>query len=238
MEEEKYVIPSSLAVEVFCSYAHEDEDYCKQLKTHVSVLKRQGLISLWYDQQILPGSYRERAIDAHLETASIIVLLVSSDFIASDYCYDREMKRALARHEVNEARVIPIVVRPCEWQSLPLGSLQVLPSDGKPISMWASIDEAWVQVAAGLRHVVEDLLLLTATAPRSSLPPIWMIPYPRNPFFLERDELLSQIHTQLHAGHPTALAQPQAISGLGGIGKTQIGVNPFYRFMHTFDESL
>ncbi len=228
------MIQSQLAIEVFCSYAHEDVDYCKQLETHVSALSRQGLISLWHDQQILPGSSWVHTIDAHLETASIIVLLISADFIASNYCYEREMRRALARHEANEARVIPIVVRPCEWQQLPLGSLQVLPGDGKPVSMWASRDEAWTQVVARLRRVIEDLSLLSASTPRSSLPIIWMIPYPHNPFFLGRDELLSLIYNQLQTSQTAALAQPQAISGMGGIGKTQVAIEYAYRYFRDY----
>lgn len=227
-----------LAVEVFCSYAHEDEEYRQQFETHLSALKRQGLISLWHDQQILPGSNWAHTIDKHLETASIIVLLISADFIASDYCYDVEMERALERHKANEARVIPIVVRPCEWQQLPLASLHALPTDGKPISTWTPRDEAWMQVTAGLRRVIEDLSLLSTSAPRSFLPPIWMIPYPRNPFFLGRDELLSQIHTLLQACQVTALSQAQAISGLGGIGKTQIAVEYAYRYSQEYQMVL
>jgi len=183
---------SQLAVEVFCSYAHEDVLYRRHFETHLSVLKRQGLISLWYDRKILPGANWSDTIDVHLETASVIVLLISADFIASNYCFTVEMKRALERHKAGEARVIPVVVRPCDWQLLPVGKLQALPMDAEPISKWTSTDEAWMQVTAGLRRVIEDLPLLSASAPRAALPKIWMIPYPPNPFFLGRDELLSR----------------------------------------------
>jgi tetratricopeptide (TPR) repeat protein len=232
------MISSRLAIEVFCSYAPQDEKYCQQLTTHVSPLKRQGLISFWHDQHILPGANRTGAINEHLERGSIILLLISADFINSDYSYGSEMKRALERHESDEARVIPIIVRPCDWQQLPFASLQPLPVDGKPISQWTSKDEAWTQIVAGLRHMIEDLSLLEASAPRSYLPPIWMVPYPRNPFFLGRNDLLSQIHFHLQAGQTTAHPQPQTISGLGGIGKTQIATEYAYRYAQEYQMVL
>src|SRR5947209_13734895 len=105
------------AISVFLSYAHEDESLLQKLETHLSLLKRQGLISTWYDRQIVPGTNWAKVIDQRLEQASIILLLVSADFLASDYCYQVEMKRAMARHEADEARVIHIVVRPCDWSS-------------------------------------------------------------------------------------------------------------------------
>src|SRR5436305_14218404 len=106
-------MPSSPdAVNVFISYAHEDELLRQQLDTHLSLLRRQELISDWHDRQILAGDDWRRDIDQHLETASIILLLISPDFLASDYCYEIEMQRALERHKLGEARVIPIILRP------------------------------------------------------------------------------------------------------------------------------
>src|SRR6266480_1976861 len=152
--EKAYTTSSSMAVKVFCAYAHTDEKWRRQLDAHLSPLKRQGLISPWHDQCIFPGTNWTEAIDAHLEAASIILLLISADFIESDYCYNAEMKRALERHKANEARVIPIVVRPCDWQHLPIGQLLALPTDAKPISTLKSVDKGWQQVAAGLRRVI------------------------------------------------------------------------------------
>ena len=127
-------------IKVFLSYAHEDEPLLRKLETHLSLLKRQGLISIWYDRQIVPGTNWAKAIDQRLEQASIILLLVSADFLASDYCYQVEMKRAMARHEPGEARVIPIVVRPCDWSHAPFAMLQSLPRDGKAITTWDNRD--------------------------------------------------------------------------------------------------
>src|SRR2546421_12707822 len=108
------MVAASTAVEVFCSYAHEDEAWRQKLETHLSLLRRQGLISLWHDRLIVPGTDWAKTIDMQLETASIILLLVSADFFASDYCYGTEMKRALERQKAGEAQVIPILVRPVD----------------------------------------------------------------------------------------------------------------------------
>ncbi len=115
----------------FYSYAHEDEELRDELEKHLSLLQRQGLITTWHDRCIAPGTDWVHEIDAHLEAASIILLLIIPDFLASDYCYDVEVQRALERHTCGEARVIPIIVRPVDWHSAPFGHLQCLPRDGK-----------------------------------------------------------------------------------------------------------
>jgi tetratricopeptide (TPR) repeat protein len=229
---------SSTLVEIFYSYAHEDETFRSKLETHLSLLHRQGLITAWHDRHILPGTNWSQAIDEHLEHASVILLLISADFLASDYCYGLEMQRALQRHQANEASVIPILLRPVDWNNAPFAHLQVLPTDAKPITKWRNRDEAFADVAAGIRRVIEDLSSLQASAPRAALPPVWNVPYPRNSFFIGRDELLTRLHSQLQTGQATALSQPQAITGLGGIGKTQIAVEYAYRFHQDYQVVL
>ena len=224
------MVAAPTPVEIFCSYAHEDEAWLRKLETHLSLLKRQGLVSLWYDRLIAPGTNWAKTIDTHLETASVILLLVSADFFVSDYCCGIEMKRALEREAAGEARVVPILVRPVDWKSTPFAHLQALPTDAKPIVSWRDKDTALTDVVAGIRRVLEDLPLLAASAPRAILPATWNIPYPRNPFFLGRESELAHVHQLLQAGQTTALAQPQAISGLGGIGKTQLALEYAYRY--------
>jgi len=126
----------------------------EQLERHLSALQREGLISTWHKRQIVAGSVRQVELDRHLNTASLILLLVSSDFLASDYCYGTEMRRALQRHEANEAQVIPILVRSCAWQSAPFATLEVLPTGAKPITMWRDRDAAWTDVVMGIRRVL------------------------------------------------------------------------------------
>jgi len=226
------------AVEVFCCYSRADERWLQKLENHLSPLKRQGLISLWYDRLISPGSNWAETIDTHLETASVILLLISSDFLASDYCYSVEMQRALEREKAGEARVVPILVRPVDWNGTPFAYLQVLPTDAKPIASWWDKDRVLGDVAAGIRRVIEEVPMLTASAPRAALPPIWNVPYPRNPFFQGREAELTLVHTHLHAGQATSHAQPQAISGLGGIGKTQLALEYAYRYSRDYQTVL
>lgn len=146
-------------IDVFISYSHQDEAYRVELEKHLSLLKRSGAIRSWHDRQIGAGDEWKTEIDKNLDRARIILLLVSIDFITSDYCYAIEMKRALERRAAGEAVVIPIILRQCEgWQkNTPFGAFQALPRDGKPIRSWADPDEAWTDVARGIRHVVERL---------------------------------------------------------------------------------
>ena len=150
------------AIEVFFSYAHEDEDLRDELEKHLSTLKRQGVITDWHDRKIGAGTEWEGEIDTHLNTAHVILLLISADFMASDYCWDVEVKWAMERHEAEEARVIPIILRPVDWEGAPFGKLQALPMDAKPVTSWANRDEAFLDVARGIRAAVEALAAPTA----------------------------------------------------------------------------
>ena len=149
---------SNQAIEVFFSYAHEDEQLRDKLAKQLKILERQGVIAAWYDRDISAGAEWANQIDQHLETAKVILLLVSDDFVASDYCYDTEMKRAMERHSTGEARVIPVILRRVDnWQSAPFGRLKALPKDAKPVTSWDNLDEAFADVARGIRKVVEQL---------------------------------------------------------------------------------
>ncbi|MEI1374457.1 toll/interleukin-1 receptor domain-containing protein [Nostoc sp. UHCC 0926] len=147
----------SNAVKVFFSYSHKDEVLRDELATHLSMMKRQGVIEAWHDREISAGSEWANAIDDNLNLADIILLLVSANFLASDYCYDKEMTRAMERHEHKEARVIPIILKPTDWNSAPFGKLQALPKNAKPVTTWQDQDEAFLNVAQGIRRVVEDI---------------------------------------------------------------------------------
>src|SRR5438128_2667166 len=134
-------------VTIFYAYAHEDEELCSVLQNHLSLLQRQGLISGWSDRRVEPGADWERVIDEHLMRASIILLLISPDFLASDYCYVVEMQRALQYHHRGAARVIPILLRPVDWDDAPFAHLQYLPHNGKALTQWDNQDVAFREVA-------------------------------------------------------------------------------------------
>lgn len=145
-----------MGVEVFFSYSHRDEDVRDELAKHLSSLKRNGQIDTWYDRAIEAGAEWQTEIEQRLNQADIILLLVSPDFLASNYCYEIEVKRAMERHEAGEARVIPVIVRPVDWRDAPFGKLQALPKDAKPIKSWLNQDEALLDIAQEIRHVLEE----------------------------------------------------------------------------------
>ena len=153
---------------VFYCYAHEDQSFRERLERHLSNLKRLYHLNTWFDRQILPGEHWEEAIEKNLNTADLILLLISPDFMASDYCYSKEMKRALRRHEKGEARVIPIYLRPVHWKDAPFSTLQMLPKDALPVILWPNLDEALYDAALGIERVITNLLDLRQTLAGSS----------------------------------------------------------------------
>ncbi len=148
---------SRKALDVFISYAHKDERLRRKLDEHLAVLVRAGEIQPWHDREIAAGEEWRGQIAERLEAADLILPLVSSSFLASDYCFDIETTRALERHILGEARVIPIIIRPCDWTPSPFAELQALPRDGKPVTTWRNRDQAWLDVARGLRAAITDI---------------------------------------------------------------------------------
>jgi Tfp pilus assembly protein PilF len=144
-------------LELFISYAHEDDALREELVKHLTQLRNDGLIKEWHDRRLTGGTEWEGQIDEHLKSAHIIVLLVSKNFLASQYCYDVELKRALERHGRGEARVVPVVLTPCDWRSAPFGKLNALPRDGKPVVDWPTRDHGFLNVAEGLRSIGREL---------------------------------------------------------------------------------
>ena len=142
---------------LFFSYSHADEALRDQLEKQLAMLKRQGILEIWHDRRIAAGSVIGHAISEELERADIILLLVSPDFLASDYCYDREMQRAMERHTAGEAVVIPGILRACDWHGAPFGKLLATPTDGRAIRQWPDIDEAMLIVAKAVRAAAERI---------------------------------------------------------------------------------
>ena len=140
--------------QLFYSYSHKDEKLRDRLKVHLSALKREGIISGWHDRKIGAGTEWKDAIDDNLRSANIILLLVSADFLASDYCYDVELKYAMDRHEKGQARVIPVILQPCDWKTTIFAKLQALPTNGRPVITWKNRDEAFLNVVEGIRRAL------------------------------------------------------------------------------------
>lgn len=145
---------SAAAVELFYSYAHEDIKLCDLLETHLKALQRSGLIRSWYDRKIQKGSEWAPEIKAAMERAGIILLLLSPDFMASDYCYEIELPLAMKRHEAGDAVVIPILLRPFVYRDAPFAKLQMLPTGARAVIEWGRRDEAFNDVAAAIRTVI------------------------------------------------------------------------------------
>jgi O-acetyl-ADP-ribose deacetylase (regulator of RNase III) len=143
------------AASVFVSYAHEDEQLRNKLFDHLGGLRSGGYISTWSDGQIVPGQEWASAIIRSLDEADIILLLVTSSFLGSDYIGRVELVRALERHRRGEAIVIPVILKPADWQTAGLEGLQALPKDGKAVSIWPDHDSAFLDIARGLRRTVD-----------------------------------------------------------------------------------
>jgi len=212
-------------IEVFYCYAHEDQALRGELEKHLSVLKHLGQVLSWHNRLIQAGTEWETEIERHLSSAHLILLLVSPDFLYSDYCYGVEMRQALALHQAGKAQVVPILLRQVVWQGAPFAQLQLLPTGCKPITSWLNRDEAFYDVAQHLTNKIRSMLALPpldlerpvifqSAEPAPSFPPVQEEPLwesePRNPYkglhafqqedagdFFGRDHLISQLFEKL-----------------------------------------
>ena len=140
---------------IFFSYSHKDEALRDKLGTHLKVMEHEKLVKFWYDRCIIAGSPVDDEIDVHLEKADIFLLLVSADFLASRYCYGKEMSRALELRKERKTHIIPVILRPCDWRnSKPFRNLLSVPRDGKAVTTWSNRDEAFLDITTSIREVV------------------------------------------------------------------------------------
>ncbi len=144
-------------IELFFSYSFRDEPLRDRLAKHLDVLKQGGIIESWSDRQIGAGSEVLQVIDPRLETADIILLLVSADYLASEIIYNVEIPRALERRQTGEAIVLPVILRPVDWSDTPFSQIPALPVGGKAVATWPEPDEAFVSISRGIRTAVERL---------------------------------------------------------------------------------
>ena len=213
------------ALEMYYSYAPQDETLCLELEKHLKPLERDNLVKGWHRGKVPLGTNESQEIENHRDCANVVLLLLSSDYVASDDCY-AEMQWALERKQADGLLVIPIILRPIEAEDIPFKTAQLLPTRGRPVTNWPSPDEAFQDILLGMRRLLEQPVQ-PQRQPAPSL--VWNLPYTRNPLFTGRDKLLQQLHANLTGSKTAILTQPQAISGLGGIGKTQTAVEYAYR---------
>lgn len=148
----------SLPLSVFCSYAHKDENLREKVQSGLARLVREGRIQMWDDRKISPGSRWADEIDSRIAQSDIILFLVSVNFISSEYCMGKEVVCAMTRHEKGEARVIPIILEPCDWKNGLFGELQALPLGGAPLRSYTVVNmKRLAQISEGLRTVVQEL---------------------------------------------------------------------------------
>jgi tetratricopeptide (TPR) repeat protein len=216
---------------LFFSYSHVDEKMRDELAKHLRILERQGVIECWHDRCIEAGSNWESEIVEHLRTADIILLLISADFLASDYCWDIEMKNALERHENGAAKVIPVILRPCSWHTAPFGKLQALPKDGKPVVDWPSLDHGFLEIVAGISKASPAILIEKAEY-KPYPDAAFYVPVHRTRLFVGRDGILQQIRDTLtrDPGSPATVA----LTGMPGTGKTQLAAQYAEKFREQY----
>ena len=145
-------------LKVFLSYSHADEPMKNELDKSLIMLKRSDKIEVWQDRQLQAGTEWDATIRAELAAADIILLLISVDFNNSQYIWDKELATAMQRHEKGEARVIPVILRTCEWSEMPYAKLQALPDNAVPVSTFINKDEAYTNIAKKIRGVVDYML--------------------------------------------------------------------------------
>lgn len=206
--------------QVYYSYAQQDEAFCLELAKYLNPLERENLIKSWHRGMIPFGVDEAQEIESHRQRADVILLLISPDYLVTDACYN-EMQWAWEREQAGEKCVIPIILRAVSIEpgskTFPFKTTQLLPTGGRPITDWRPRDKAYQDIVMGVRRKLEQEARHHHESPPSL---VWNIPYTRNPFFTGREDLLEQLHTHLTGSKAAVLTQPQAINGLGGIGKT------------------
>ncbi|MGC4233623.1 MAG: toll/interleukin-1 receptor domain-containing protein [Niabella sp.] len=144
-------------LKIFISYAHEDEAMKNDLDKHLISLKRSDKIDVWQDRILMAGTEWDSTIKKELEEADIILLLISVDFISSQYIWDKELKTALQKHENGTARIIPVILRECDWKDMPFAKLQALPTGAEPVSRFPDKDQAYTNIAKEIARVADFL---------------------------------------------------------------------------------
>jgi tetratricopeptide (TPR) repeat protein len=223
-------------INIFFSLAHEDKDLFEKLRKHLRGLKRRGMIEIWSDSEISAGNNTKDIIKAQMSVANIIVLLLSANFFASDQCAEVEMPYAHEQHALREATVIPVLLRPTIVEGFSLDSSHLLPQNGKAATVWGNLDAALTEIAKGIHQIAEEIASrVVGSHPSMKHPsvPLRTLPYRRNPFFTDREDILETLH-RFFASQETPQTQIQALHGLGGIGKTLLATEYVCLYYHEY----
>jgi len=232
------------AVNIFISFVPEDEDFLRDLEKHLSTLRRNGFITLWSKRQVVPGVDWAKEIDQQIEQASLILFLVSADFLASDYYNQVAVKRAMELQKAGQVSVIPILLRSADWRDAAFGHLRPLPSNEKAIATWPDRDEAFHDVIEGIKKVLQERQKnkpqqRSNPAPKPlPFPPVWNVPYRYPAPLTGRDQVLKQVFEGFTADPVSGNIPIQALTGLGGLGKTQTAVAYAYRYREYYQTVL
>lgn len=211
--------------------APEDNQLRERLNKQLSPLKRRELIEAWSIADIPPGSDWKSTLEKHLHDADIILLLISPDFVASDYYPSVEMLSTLTKREAGEALVIPILLRPTARELLPFTNLRWLPASAAAVTNWSDIDLAMYHIAKSIGDIVQGGEKLSF--PNSTPPRFWSVPYRKNRFFAVRQRELDELHNRFTIDRDSPLAV-QAITGLSGLGKTELALEYAFRYYHEY----
>ncbi|MBV9710212.1 MAG: toll/interleukin-1 receptor domain-containing protein [Ktedonobacteraceae bacterium] len=220
--------------------APEDRKLFGKLFKHLSIQRRQDLIEVLYDSLIIPGENESASIQTFIRRANLIVLLISPDYFHSNQCFEVELQYALEQQKAGAAQIIPVLLRPTHWEAFPFEQTHLLPPDGRPVTSWKNLDQALLAVTKGIHRVVKELISRETDAPPPIKPlplPLWTIPYRQNPFFTDRKDILTDLHTSFTSGQSLRI-RTQVLSGSDGMGKTMIALAYAYRHRNEYQAIL
>jgi hypothetical protein len=233
MPTEQHQQEKSSTLAVLCAYAKVDTSFQQALAEHLCQLDLDGLTLEWYQRPVTPEIDWTSAFDPRVNTASIILVLLSSDLFLSDYCSSREMQRACERHALQEALVIPLLLSPIEWQKDPFAQFQIPFLRVPIVTRWSPQGEDFSQLVHHLHAAIQDVQKAALSRAPHPLFPIWYVPSPRNDLFTGREEVLARIST-LFAADQAGTSTISALYGPSGIGKTEIAREYAYRCRHHY----
>jgi tetratricopeptide (TPR) repeat protein len=234
---------TSETINIFFSLAPSpyDRRLFNELCKHLNGLKQQHIIEVWHESMISAGNNAKEIIQSYMRTADIIVLLISADFLASDRCIEMEMQYALEQHTTRNAQVIPVLLRPAVWTGLPFEECKPLPPNGRAVSDWKNRDRAFTEVARGIHQVIKAITDRLPGINRPAKPPqfpLYTPPHKQNPFFTDREEILTKLVQYFTAERPFAQTRVQALYGIGGIGKTLLATEYAARHQNKYSSVL